>query len=221
MATALHRPLRTSKTHIATSYKPKNVTSKTKTTTTTHENLIDPIEERINHIRTHLLSSRFPRHIIPPEPTLVFRKFLYLGGLKSLNDKDYLTRLNITHILSVVWIQPRSAYISSNIRHLFIKADDCTTFDMSLYFEQACQFIEDARQCDGRVLVHCACGVSRSSTLCCAYLIKYHSMSIEQALTHLRSRRHIIQPNAAFLRQLIHYNEKIDADKSTVNTIHA
>jgi len=90
---------------------------------------------------------------------------------------------------------------------------------MTPYFEQACQFIEEARQSNGRVLVHCACGVSRSTTLCCAYLIKYHSMSVEQAITHLRSHRHIVQPNPAFLRQLIHYNEQIECDNKKMNTI--
>jgi protein-tyrosine phosphatase len=92
---------------------------------------------------------------------------------------------------------------------------------MSPYFEQACQFIEEARQSNGRVLVHCACGVSRSSTLCCAYLIKHQSMSVEEAISHLRSRRHIIQPNPAFLRQLIQYNEQIECDNNNtaMNTI--
>lgn len=87
---------------------------------------------------------------------------------------------------------------------------------MSPLFEQACQFIEEARQSNGRILVHCACGVSRSTTLCCAYLIKHHSMSIEQALTHLRARRHIVQPNSAFLSQLIHFNEQIDRDNQNI-----
>lgn len=88
---------------------------------------------------------------------------------------------------------------------------------MSPFFQQACEFIEDARQSNGRILVHCACGVSRSTTLCCAYLIKHHSMSIEQALTHLRARRNIVQPNSAFLTQLIHFNDQIDCDKQRIS----
>jgi protein-tyrosine phosphatase len=109
--------------------------------------------------------------------------------------------------------------IPSNIKHLFIKADDSISFNMSPHFQQACEFIEEARQSNGRILVHCACGVSRSSTLCCAYLIKHHSMSVEDAIIHLRARRHIIQPNSAFLEQLIRYNEQIECDKKTMNII--
>lgn len=90
---------------------------------------------------------------------------------------------------------------------------------MESHFEKACRFIEDARQSDGRILVHCACGVSRSTTLCCAYLIKHHSMSLEQALTQIRAQRPIVQPNSGFLRQLLRFNDKIDCDKANIENI--
>jgi len=125
--------------------------------------------------------------------------------------------LNITHILSVLLSPPSKKLIAPTVKHLFLKADDSISCDMTKHFKQACQFIDDARQSNGRVLVHCACGVSRSSTLCCAYLIKHHSMSIEEAIIHLRSRRHIIQPNSAFLRQLIIYNETNQQSNSIEN----
>jgi hypothetical protein len=44
-------------------------------------------------------------------------------------------------------------------------------------------------------------------------------MSLEHALIQLRSRRHIVQPNTAFLRQLIHYNEQIERDNETINRL--
>lgn len=84
---------------------------------------------------------------------------------------------------------------------------------MTPYFEQACAFIEEARQSKGSVLVHCVCGVSRSTTLCCAYLMKHHSMTVEQALVQLRSRRHIIQPNNGFLRQLVLYDRRLQIEQ--------
>ncbi|CAF1107618.1 unnamed protein product [Adineta steineri] len=209
-----HSLVTSSKKTLSTSQKSSSDESKNTTT-----KMVDPFEKRLNHIRIYILNNnKKQRHIIPCEPTLVFEKFLYLGGLKSLQDKDRLDHLNITHILSVVWIRPRIP-IRSHIKHMFIKADDTISFDMSPHFEQACQFIDEARQLNSCVLVHCACGVSRSTTMCCAYLMKYHSMSVEQAMIHLRSRRHIVQPNTAFLRQLIHYNEQIECDRTTMNTV--
>jgi protein-tyrosine phosphatase len=110
------------------------------------------------------------------------------------------------------------------MKHLFLKADDNTAFNMTPYFEQACEFIEEARQSKGCVLVHCVCGVSRSTTLCCAYLMKHHSMTVEEALVQLRSRRHIILPNIGFLRQLVSYEEQLQIeqakrDRAAINEI--
>lgn len=135
-----------------------------------------------------------------------------------------LARLKVTHVLSVVFIPPARSLIPGHIKHLFLKADDNVVFNMVPYFEQASQFIDEARQSNGVVLVHCVCGVSRSTTLCCAYLMKHHSMSVEQALVQLRSRRHIIQPNNGFLRQLVLYDERLnseqaDRERTMVNTI--
>ncbi|CAF4201506.1 unnamed protein product, partial [Rotaria magnacalcarata] len=64
-----------------------------------------------------------------------------------------------------------------------------------------------------------ACGVSRSTTICCAYLMKHHSMSLEQALTQIRSQRPIVRPNTGFLRQLIRFNEKIECDRANVDKL--
>ncbi|CAF4456590.1 unnamed protein product, partial [Rotaria magnacalcarata] len=126
--------------------------------------------------------------------------------------------------LSVVFIPPAKNLVPSHIKHLFLKADDHIAFNIRQYFEQACAFIDEARQSKGGVLVHCVCGVSRSTSLCCAYLMKHHSMSLEQALVQIRSRRHIIQPNIGFLRQLLLYDEQLQLDhtrqeKTAMNVI--
>jgi len=221
MATTTRRPLPTLKVK---KLPPPRLPSPEKKSIKKNGRDLDPLEKRLISIRLHLLHNTTRRQQQPSEPTLVFDSFLYLGGLKSLSNKTRLTRLKITHILSVVFIPPSKNLIAPHIRHLFLKADDNVTFNMTPYFEQACQFIEEARQSKGSVLVHCVCGVSRSTTLCCAYLMKHHSMTVEQALVQIRSRRHIIQPNNGFLRQLVSYDEQLqieqaNRDKQAVNEI--
>ena len=49
-------------------------------------------------------------------------------------------------------------------------------------------------------------------------------MTVEQALVQLRSRRHIIQPNDGFLRQLVFYDRKLQIeqdyrDREAVNEV--
>ena len=81
MATSLRRPLPTLKT---TQSSPSHLSSSDKSKT---EKTIDPFEKRLNYIRIYLLNNKIHRKLTHGEPTLVFDKFLYLGGLKSLHDK--------------------------------------------------------------------------------------------------------------------------------------
>lgn len=54
---------------------------------------------------------------------------------------------------------------------------------------------------EGKVLVHCARGVSRSATLVLAYLMIYENLTIAEAIHTVCVHRNIL-PNAGFLQQL-------------------
>jgi protein-tyrosine phosphatase len=55
----------------------------------------------------------------------------------------------------------------------------------------------------GRVLVHCAAGVSRSASVLAAHLLLAHpEMSLDDALARIRQARSVIQPNARFMADL-------------------
>jgi atypical dual specificity phosphatase len=68
---------------------------------------------------------------------------------------------------------------------------------------EACEFIQHHRQSGSNVLVHCAQGKSRSSTLVIAYLLWTDpSRSLDDTLAFVQSRRSIAEPNPGFLAQL-------------------
>ncbi|CAF4263091.1 unnamed protein product [Adineta steineri] len=60
-----------------------------------------------------------------------------------------------------------------------------------------------------KVLVHCQAGISRSSSIVLAYLIRYHNDSLEKAYEYLLERRPIAAPNYNFLIQLIRYEKEL------------
>jgi len=64
-------------------------------------------------------------------------------------------------------------------------------------------------QAGGNVLVHCARGVSRSTTLILAFLIKYRKWTLSEAYYHVLERRQCINPNIGFWQQLINFELKI------------
>ena len=61
----------------------------------------------------------------------------------------------------------------------------------------------------GVVLVHCVAGISRSASLCLAYLMKYHRMSLKDAYNHIKDKRPQIRPNVSFVKQLMDFEQKL------------
>ena len=59
---------------------------------------------------------------------------------------------------------------------------------------------------NGNVLVHCAQGKSRSSTIVVAYVMASMKLSWEKALEYVQERRKMAQPNPGFLKRLARLN---------------
>jgi hypothetical protein len=71
------------------------------------------------------------------------------------------------------------------------------------YLQEATSFLNGRLRQGMSVLVHCEMGVSRSATVCIAYLMQYHNMTRDQAYIILKQRRPSINPNEGFWQQLL------------------
>lgn len=72
------------------------------------------------------------------------------------------------------------------------------------HFPTAIDFIDDAlkdKNGTNAVLVHCFYGVSRSSTLVIAYLMKKYSLTYQKAFERAKSKRSLVHPNHGFAVQ--------------------
>ncbi|RPD78386.1 phosphatases II [Lentinus tigrinus ALCF2SS1-7] len=99
-----------------------------------------------------------------------------------------LKQLAITHLISVVR-KPECRYPRS-------------INDLLRYLDHTVPWIRDALAQDGRVLVHCVWGMSRSASVVLASLIAAPSLSLDEALRIVRARRQIVRPNSGFMTQL-------------------
>lgn len=137
---------------------------------------------------------------------------LYLGDQDMANNRRELRRLGITHVLNAShsrWRGTPEAYEGLGIRYLGVEAHDSPAFDMSIHFQTAADFIHRAlSQPGGKILVHCAVGVSRSATLVLAYLMLYHHFTLVEAIKKVKDHRGII-PNRGFLRQLLALDRRL------------
>ena len=70
-------------------------------------------------------------------------------------------------------------------------------------FAKILDFIHDAIMNNKIVLVHCAAGISRSSTVVIGYLMSKWKLPLKNAFKICRDRRPGIWPNSGFLGMLI------------------
>lgn len=59
------------------------------------------------------------------------------------------------------------------------------------------------------MLVHCQAGISRSATICLAYLMMKKRVRLEEAFEFVKQRRSIISPNFSFMGQLLQFESQV------------
>ncbi|CAF90678.1 unnamed protein product, partial [Tetraodon nigroviridis] len=73
-----------------------------------------------------------------------------------------------------------------------------------------------AKASNGRVLVHCLAGISRSATIAIAYIMKRMELSLDEAYRFVKEKRPTISPNFNFLGQLLDFEKRIKSAKANL-----
>ncbi|KAM5238165.1 dual specificity protein phosphatase 18 isoform 1-T1 [Ctenodactylus gundi] len=141
---------------------------------------------------------------------------LYISSAGAANNKHLLTSNNITTVINVSVEVVDTCY--DNIQYMQVPVADAPISCLYDFFDPIADHIHSVEMTQGRTLLHCAAGISRSAALCLAYLMKYHAMSLLEAHTWTKSCRPIIRPNNGFWEQLIHYEFQLFG-KNTVHMI--
>jgi len=132
-------------------------------------------------------------------PSLILPN-LWLGGQDVLDNPEFFSKNNITCVLSLGPAAPGQRIRLLAREH--INLPDIVTADLSTHFTRIVRFIAGCRHNGHVVYVHCAAGISRSSTSVIAYLMSHLNLTFEQSLTFVSQKRPAICPNDGFQRQL-------------------
>ena len=131
---------------------------------------------------------------------------LYLTDFPNAKDYEALKALGVRQILTIGKELPRHGEPIFKVMH--VKVNDVPTENLKKYFNSTFDFIKR-----GPTVVHCAMGISRSTTIVIAYLMRKHGMSYDDALALCKERRPIINPNPGFKKQLQQFEKEIRQPK--------
>jgi hypothetical protein len=98
------------------------------------------------------------------DPTAIL-SYLYLGGNAVNKNPQMAQYLGLTHVLNMAMeLTPNEDLqrVVQNMKYLHITADDSLTYNIRVHFEDAFKIIDDAKYSNGKILVHCMMGISRS-----------------------------------------------------------
>ena len=130
----------------------------------------------------------------------IIKNKLYLGNMFDANDTDTIKNNNIS---CIVCVAERLKIINTNPNvtvHKYELADDYSC-NISLYFDEIGEIINKG----GIVLVNCAAGISRSSTIVIAYIMKYYKLNLKTTFLYVKKKRNQICPNKKFMECLLDY----------------
>ncbi|CAI2383030.1 unnamed protein product [Moneuplotes crassus] len=127
---------------------------------------------------------------------------LYLGNIIAATCEEILEENGITDILTMG--NDMEPQFPGRFQYKVCELHDIDTEDIHQFFHEGIDFIQQALDQGGTVLVHCAGGISRSSTMICAYLMKTNSWTFSQALEFVKTKRFVC-PNYGFRKQLLKF----------------
>ncbi|KAK1892273.1 Dual specificity protein phosphatase 18 [Dissostichus eleginoides] len=133
---------------------------------------------------------------------------LYLSNGRAANDSSQVIRCNITCIVNVTETKSRCP-LHRGVEYIHIPLPDSPASALGEHFDDVSDKIQLTAELGGRTLVHCNAGVSRSASLCMAYLMKHRGESLRGAHSWVRSCRPVVRPNNGFWKQLIRYEMEL------------
>lgn len=147
--------------------------------------------------------------------TEIIEDVLYMGSDMVAQNKALLQANKITHIVNSA-ADYCDCYFPSDFKYKCYHLKDTLQEDIECCFYNTIDFIREAKAEGGRVFIHCIQGISRSATLCLAYMIFDKGLTHQEAFARMQKQRPIANPNMIFNVQLIWWHMRLYQDYSAL-----
>lgn len=140
---------------------------------------------------------------------------LYIGPEEVSRDLEYLLQYNIRAIVTLT----NNVQFPDNFKYLPIDAVDSPIYNLYDKFDDIIKFIDEYKNSNLNVLVHCNAGVSRSGSCLIAYVMRELRYDYDMALEFVKSKRSFVSPNIGFEMQLRNYQMKLGIVSSKCDNV--
>ena len=138
----------------------------------------------------------------------IVNDFLYISGYKTASTASDLQNMKITNIINCSGDLCENLSFSG-INYLTLNIRDNVSENIECLFFKCINYINEAKEKKGRVLIHCYKGVSRSVSILISYLIYLYKWTYDEAFDFVQSKRSIANPNIGFYLQLKTFHKRI------------
>ena len=137
-------------------------------------------------------------------PSEILPGRLWLSSMTAARDADVIVSdLGITHIVNCTNRCAGNKFEDQGVEYWNVDAEDGDDTQLSDHFEPVFDFVSRGLEGNGKVLIHCMAGASRSPTLTIYCVMRLEDQPLIEAYRLVKARRAQIRPSEAFARQLI------------------
>ena len=134
--------------------------------------------------------------------------WLLIGDKAAAKNRELIRRCKVLYILNATPPKTDGGVLNffekeASLEYLRLPLRDVATDTILPHVPAAIEFLQRIRvRADGRVLVHCNEGKSRSAAIVAAFLVRAYGKTADEALEAVRAARPEAEPREAFVRQL-------------------
>ncbi|KAM5151591.1 dual specificity protein phosphatase 19 [Mantella aurantiaca] len=137
----------------------------------------------------------------------VIKPWLLLGSQDVAQDLDVLKKFKVSHILNVAYGVDN--VFPNEFTYKKLPILDLPETEITSYFPECFDFIDQTKKKDGVVLVHCNAGVSRAPAIIIGYLMYNEKLNFARAFSVVKNARPAACPNPGFMEQLHKYQDSV------------
>mmetsp|Transcript_24463 Transcript_24463/g.76695 ORF Transcript_24463/g.76695 Transcript_24463/m.76695 type:complete len:252 (-) Transcript_24463:374-1129(-) len=124
---------------------------------------------------------------------------ILIGGRDDAKNSERLREYGVTHVLNITDSLPN--YFPGDFVYCQVAIKDAKGVDIRAHYNKITEFMRHVEEVNGRVLVHCIAGVSRSVTATLFWLVGEKGRRLDVAYEHIKACRPFICMNDSFKYQ--------------------